>query len=176
MGHFFCLHRTKFFFILIAVFIAAVFFLWKKYPVGVRQYKTITLGMEAAEKPDDSTGWQPPYDRVPGESDFFVYSLGDEAMCYLSGCNLGGYFVECLHGWISGYKNIGEVADYGLGEAGVDINKERVITIANKDAKIVGIYPGARIRNLPFIMRRHRDLVDPDTFAYCSAQLPRWWK
>ena len=150
--------------------------LWPWQTANVKKYQTIELGMDAAEKGGDQTIWGPLYSRVPDEAEFYVYSLGDQSKCRLSDCGLGAYFVECLHGWISGYKNIGEVADYGLGEAGVDINKERVITIANKDAKIVGIYPGARIRNLPFIMRRHRDLVDPDTFAYCSAQLPRWWK
>ena len=42
---------------------------------------------------------------------------------------------------ISGYKDVGEVSDYGLRDAGVDIDKQKVITIADKDARIVGIYP-----------------------------------
>ena len=43
---------------------------WQKYPLGVRQYKTIILGMPAAEKAGDSTGWAPPYNRVFEESEF----------------------------------------------------------------------------------------------------------
>jgi hypothetical protein len=56
----------------------------------------------------------------------------------------GHIFAECLGGWISGYKDIGDVADYGLREAGVDINKQKIITIADKDAKIVGVLPRRR--------------------------------
>ena len=88
---------------------------------------------------------------------------------------MGGYFVGCLGGWISGYKDIGEVSDYGLRSAGMDIDKQKVITIADKDARIVGIYPGARIRNLPYILRNHRNLVSDDVFEWCSDLLPRRW-
>lgn len=149
---------------------------WQKYLFGVKHYKTISLGMPAAEKAGDSTGWAPPYRTVPEESKFFVYSLGDITMCIRSACGVGGYFIECLGGWISGYKDIGEVDDYGLRDAGVNINSQKVITVADKDAKIVGIYPGARIRNLPYIMRNHRDLVPDDVFEGCSDLLPRRWK
>lgn len=149
---------------------------WQKYSFGVKQYKTITLGMEAAEKAGDSTGWAPPYNRVPEESAFFVYSLGEETMCIESDCGMGGYFVECLGGWISGYKNIGEVDDYGLRDVGIDINKQKIITIADKNAEIVGIYPGASIRNLPYILRNHRDLFPEDQFKHCSDLLPSRWQ
>ena len=167
--------KISFIFLTVAFMAASVVF-WQKYPLGVRQYKTIILGMPAAEKAGDSTGWAPPYNRVFEESEFFVYSLGDEAMCISDDCGMGGYFVGCLGGWISGYKDVGEVSDYGLRDAGVDIDKQKVITIADKDARIVGIYPGARIRNLPYILRKHRNLVSDDVFEWCSDLLPRRWK
>lgn len=173
-----CLFLKKFrilFVFLIILFTTIGVFIWQRYPFGVRQYKTITLGMPAAEKAGDHIIWAPPYDRVPEESNFFVYSLGDESMCIGSDCGMGGYFVECLGGWISGYKDIGEVMDYGLSDIGVNIDKQKVITIADKDARIVGIYPGARIRNLPYILRNHRDLVSDDIFEGCSDLLPRRW-
>lgn len=97
-------------------------------------------------------------------------------MCIQSDCGMGGYFIECLGGWVSGYKDIGDVRDYGLRDAGVSINKQKVITVADKDAKIVGIYPDASIKNLPYIMRNHRDLVANDVFEGCSNLLPRRWK
>ena len=176
MGQYFP-HRIKILFVLLtAILIVVGVVIWQKYPFGVQQYKTIVLGMQAAEKAGDSTGWAPPYNRVPEESDFYVYSLGDETMCIGSDCGIGGYFIECLGGWISGYKDIGEVSDYGLRDVEVDINKQKVITIADKDAKIVGIYPGARIRNLPYIMRNHRNLTPEDRFKECSDLLPRRWK
>jgi len=158
------------------VFLTISFIVWQKYPFGVKQYKTISLGMEAAEKAGDLTGWTPLYHNVPEESAFFVYSLGDKTKCILSDCGIGGYFIECLSGWISGYKDIGEVSDYGLRDAGVDVKNLKIITIADKDAKIVGIYPGASIRNLPYIMQNHRNLVSNEIFEGCSDLLPRRWK
>jgi len=170
-------HKAKILFILLTtVFIVIVVVIWQKYPFGVKQYKTIKLGMEAAEKAGDSTGWAPPDDRVSEGSNFYVYSLGDENMCIGSSCGVGGYFVECLNGWISGYKDIGDVDDYGLRDAGVNINEQKIITIADKDAKIVGIYPGARIKNLPYIMQNHHNLVPEDNFKHCSDLMPRRWK
>lgn len=146
-----------------------------KYPFSVKHYKTISLGMSAAEKAGDSTIWAPPYQTVP-ESNFYVYSIGDENMCIGLDCGIGGYFTECLGGWISGYKDIGDVRDYRLGEIGFDIDKQKIITIADKNAKIVGIYPGASIRNLPYILRNHRDLVPENIFEDCSNLLPTRWK
>ncbi len=172
----FLLHKITIFSILLTItFIAIGIIVLQRYPFGVKKYKTITLGMPAAEKAGDHIIWAPPYDRVPEESKFFVYSLGDESMCIRSDCGIGGYFVECLGGWISGYKDIGEVFDYGLSDVGVDIDKQKVITIADKDAQIVGIYPGARIRNLPYILRNHRNLMPDDVFKGCSDLLPRRW-
>jgi hypothetical protein len=163
------------FIFLIIIFLIIGIIIWQKYSFGVRQYKTIALGMPAAEKAGDSTGWAPPYDQVPEESVFFVYSLGDESMCIRSDCGIGGYFVECLGGWISGYKIAGDTIDYGLNDEAINSGREKVITIADKEGKIVGIYPGARIRNLPYILRNHRDLVSDDVFEWCSDSLPRRW-
>lgn len=168
--------RVKITFIVFALMIiAGAVIAWHRYPFGVNKYKTVALGMPAAEKAGDSIGWAPPDDRVPEGSDFYVYSLGDENMCIGASCGIGGYFVECLGGWISGYKDIGEVVDYGLRDAGMNIDREKLITIADKDAKIVGIYPGAGMRSLPYIMRKHRDLISSETFKGCSDLLPRRW-
>jgi hypothetical protein len=161
--------------VLAIIALAVGVFVWQKYPFGVKKYKTVEIGMDAAEKANDHIGWAPPDDTVM-ESKFYVYSLGDETMCINSSCGAGAYFAECLGGWISGYKDIGDVADYGLREAGVDIDKQKIITIADKDAKIVGIYPGAGIRNLPYIMNNHRNLVSKETFDVCWNMMPRLWK
>lgn len=162
--------------ILAIVFIIVLIIILQKYPFSVKQYKTIKLGMQTAEKTGDSIGWAKPYENIPEGFDFFVYSLGDESMCILSDCGVGGYFVECLGGWISGYKDIGEIADYGLRNAGVDINKQKIITIADKNGKIVGIYPGSSIKNLPYIMKNHRNLISEDVFNNCTNSLPSMWK
>jgi len=78
-------------------------------------------------------------------------------------------------GWISGYKDIGEVIDYGFGGVGFDIDAQKIITIADKDGKIVGIYPGASIKNIYYILRNHRNLVSDDDFEGCSDLLPERW-
>lgn len=172
---FFRLKTKPLILIFIALFFAAGIFAWLKYPFGVKQYKIIFLGMRAAQGAGDHTVWAPPYRTVP-ESLFYVYSIGDEHMCLGSNCGFGGYFVECLHGWLAGEKIKSEEFDYGLRDFGVDTEKLKIITIADKNAKIVGIYPGASIRNLPYIMRNHRDLVPYELFDECSDSLPRWWK
>ncbi|MCG2690150.1 hypothetical protein L6252_02620 [Candidatus Parcubacteria bacterium] len=160
--------------ILVVLLVVSVV-IWQKYPFGVKQYKTIRLGIRAAEGAGSYTGWAAPDETVP-EADFYVYALGDESMCLGARCGVGGYFVECLGGWISGYKKITEEYDYGLSEAGVDLTKQTIITIADKSAKIVGIYPGARIKNLPYIMSNHRDLFLENQLKHCLSSMPSMWK
>jgi hypothetical protein len=175
MKTFFVCKKIHLFLLVTFLFVAIIIF-WQKYPFGVRRYKTITIGMPAAEKAGDQTGWAPPYNQVFKESNFFIYSLGDSTMCVGSDCGMGGYFVECLNGWVSGYKDIGDVFDYGLREVGVDINKKKIITIADKNGKIVGIYPNASVKNIPYIMRNHRDLFSEEVFKGCWSQLPSHWE
>ena len=80
-------------------------------------------------------------------------------MCISDDCGIGGYFVGCLGGWISGYKDVGEVSDYGLRDAGVDIDKQKVITIADKDARIVGIYPGTNQKSAIYFTQTPQSCV-----------------
>ena len=147
------------------------------YAHGVKHYKTIYLGMDAVEKPGSKTIWAPQDDYIPEDTKFVVYVLNDESMCMGWGCGMGGYFVECLGGWITGYgADSGDVLDYGMVDMGVNIFKEKYVTIADKNGKVIGIYPGAGIKNVPYIMRNHRDLVSPEIFAKCFDQLPSRWK
>lgn len=164
------LFATLFMFLFVIVIIVL-----QKYPFGVKQYKTIKLGMQAAQSGGTPTYWAPPDDVVP-ESDFYIYSIGDEGMCIGSSCGLGGYFIECLGGYLAGEKIRTEEFDYGLRDAGVNMEKLKIITITNKNGKIVGIYPGARIRNLPHIMRNHKNLIPDNRLKVCSDLLPRIWK
>ena len=157
------------------IVVVAIVIIWQKYPFGVKQYKTVVLGMQAAQVGGDQTYWAPPDDKVP-ESDFYVYVLGAESMCVGASCGIGGYFVECIGGYLAGEKVRTEEFDYGLLDAGVPREDIKIITIADKEGKIVGIYPGARIRNLPYLMRNHRDLISEGTFKGCSDLLPRRWK
>lgn len=175
MKQIFSHNRNILFIVLILIFTSASVIIFWKYPFGVKQYKTIVLGMQAAQGAGTQTVWAPPYRTVP-ESNFYVYSIGDERMCIGSDCGIGGYFVECLGGWLAGEKIITDEFDYGLRDVGVDVKKLKIITIADKNAKIAGIYPGASIRNLPYILRNHRDFVPDNVFEDCSNLLPTRWK
>lgn len=161
--------------IFVVILVIVVMVSWH-YPFGVSQYKGITLGMDAHEKGGDGTVWAPPDDKVL-LSDFYVYALGDQSLCIGAMCGVGGYFVECLNGWISGGRQLASKEDYyDLDIGDVMDRKERVITVADANGKVVGIYPGAYIRNLPYILGNHRDLVDKKTFKICSDILPSRWK
>lgn len=161
---------------LILIVLTAISLIYFRFPYGVKRYKNIFLGMHAFENAGDSTGWAPPDDVVP-KSDFYVYSLGDESFCIGSDCGIGGYFTECLGGWISGYRQMTSLEDdYGLSDFAVKEGKERVIMIADNDAKIVGIYPGARIKNLPYILKNHRNIIPKNTFETCYNMLPQYLK
>lgn len=176
MKKIFSLNRNILLFIVLTIIFGSFsIVMFRKYPFSVKQYKTIVLGMRAAQGAGDQTVWAPPYRTVPA-SDFYVYSIGDEHMCIGSDCGIGGYFVECLGGWLTGEKIITDEFDYGLSDAGVNMEKFKIITIADKNAKITGIYPGASIRNLPYILRNHRDLAPDDVFENCSNLLPTRWK
>ena len=162
--------------ILLIIIVSVVgIFIWQKYPFRVKQFKTISLGMQAAEGEGTHTVWAPPYNIVP-KSNFYVYSLGDEGMCLAYDCGMGGYFVECLGGWLAGEIVRSEEFDYGLRDSGVDMSKQKIITIANKDAKIIGIYPGALIKNLPYLLQNHLDLFSDEDWTMCSNLLPSRWK
>ena len=170
-------HKRKvLFFVMISIILLMGIIALLNYPFGIKQYHTISLGMEAVERAGTHTVWAPPDDKVP-DSDFYVYAFGDESMCIGSACGMGAYFVDCLGGWVSGDGyGAGEVNDYGLRDAEIDIGNQTFITIADKEGKVVGIYPGALIRNLPYIMQNHQDIVDKDRFKVCSDLLPRRWK
>lgn len=161
-----------------AIFLITCQFVFKNnYVHGVSRYKTIHLGMDAVEKQGSKTIWAPPDDYIPQDTKFIIYALNDNSMCMGWDCGMGGYFVECMGGWITGYGTEGgDVLDYGMADAGIDITKEKYITVADSKGKVVGIYPGAEIKNVPYIMRNHRNLVGREIFERCSREIPSRWK
>ncbi|OGH94330.1 MAG: hypothetical protein A2538_00790 [Candidatus Magasanikbacteria bacterium RIFOXYD2_FULL_41_14] len=159
----------------LVIITVAILVLWN-YPFNVNKYKGITLGMDAPEKGGDHMVWAPPDDSVPSSS-FYVYVLGDESMCFGSMCGMGGYFTECLNGWLSGVMQLPTQEDYlGLDIAKVESGEMSIVIVSDVVGKVVGIYPGARVRNVPFILRNHHDLIDAERWRMCSGILPRWWK
>ncbi len=57
------LKYKKIFLVCLIIILLGVFL--QKYPFGVRQYKTISLGMQAVESAGTKTIWAPPDDVVP---------------------------------------------------------------------------------------------------------------
>lgn len=106
---------------------------------------------------------------------FYVYFIQkDIGWCQVGNCGMSGALVECLGGWIAS-----EVAtDYsdGLGLTKDEVaTGKSVVIIADKNQKIIGIYPNYTIKNIPYILsKNHRDLSDKFDFCYNTHMPSRW--
>lgn len=108
---------------------------------------------------------------------FYIYAMEKYmSFCALGDCGMSGILVDCLGGWLSGegISGDGGATDYGLSEEDVDAGKSSMIVVADKNKKIVGIYPNYRIRNIPYILKNHRNLSDGFDFCY-DIQMPKRW-
>jgi len=101
-----------------------------------------------------------PYKHVPDNAKFYVYVMQkDFGICAYAYCGMNGVIVECMDGWLS---NIWEQdADMvGLDYNEVKQGKTSLVLVANKDSRLIGIYPNHDVRDLPAILRTHRNLSD----------------
>lgn len=62
-------------FIIILIAFFVFFIIWQKYPFGVKEYKTVFLGMLAEEGPGSHTIWAPPHDVIPKDANFLYIHL-----------------------------------------------------------------------------------------------------
>lgn len=118
-----------------------------------------------------------PY-RYIWESKFYVYVVQKDAYhCALEDCGMSGVLVDCMGGWISGDTAIASAHNgYGLNKDEVEVGKSSMVIVADKDQKIVGIYPNYTIQNIPYILKNHRDIIDRDAFDFCyNTQMPKRW-
>ena len=91
--------------------------------------------------PEDATMY--PIKRIP-KSKFYVYvhRMGLPIFCMLDGCSFfDGSIVECMGGWISGDEQPDPASSLGLNPEEVWKGNASVVIVADKNARIIGIYP-----------------------------------
>ena len=100
-----------------------------------------------------------PYKQIP-ESQFYVYAMQkDLPPCAYEDCGMSGALVACMGGWVSNaWKQ--DAPEFGLNELEVEAGKASVVIVADKDSKIVGIYPHRTTHNIPSILKNHPELSD----------------
>lgn len=96
--------------------------------------------------------------------------------CALEDCGMSGTFVSCMGGWLSadGLSGDGGANDYGLVEEEVVEGKSSIILVADKDKKIIGIYPNYRVQNIPYILKNYRDVFERFDSCY-EMEMPTKW-
>lgn len=151
----------------IVVFVYLSFFFFR----SSRSFGPLTLGGPTVLKIGD--GASAPYYSI-WESRFYVYVIQkDMDYCAFENCGAGGLLVRCMEGWIS--ADVAAAADeYGLKESDVRSGKASMVVVADKDQKIVGIYPNRTIQNVPYILKNHRNLSDRFDLCY-NLEMPSGW-
>ncbi|TSC92604.1 MAG: hypothetical protein CEN91_398 [Candidatus Berkelbacteria bacterium Licking1014_85] len=109
-------------------------------------------------------------------SKFYVYLVQkDIGWCVVGNCGMSGALVECMGGWFAGEVVVPSDERFGLTKEEVDTGKS-IVVVADKDQKIVGIYPNYTIKNIPYILKNHRNLSDKFDFCYDTHMPKRWGK
>lgn len=118
----------------------------------------------------------PEYNYLYGsEYKFYIYTMEKYmSFCALGDCGMSGVLVDCMGGWLSGegISGDGGATDYGLTEEDVDAGRSSMIIVADENKKIVGIYPNYKVRNIPYILKNHRNLSEEFDFCY-NIQMPK---
>ncbi|MDO8592500.1 MAG: hypothetical protein Q7R92_01840 [bacterium] len=128
---------------------------------GVRKFGLLKLGGEIPIRAGDGTVWAPPYEKVP-PSKFFVYILKEDFSCVWESCGLDGAVVRTLGGYLAG-KSFGEpevVSEFGFDDVSIREKYKSVVIIADRDSKIVGIYPNRDLTDVLNILRLHPPFAD----------------
>lgn len=167
--------KIKLLLLCIAAIVAGLlFFVITSRPVT--KFGPLKLGQQSPFGPGDGASF--PYQVVPS-STFYIFSAykGLPTDCVFEECGMSGLLVECVGGWLSG-AGVPEYTDMlGLNEEAVARGDSMVI-VADKDLKIVGIYPGYTINNIPTILKKHKNLFEPKALEWCfDHHMPKWrWR
>lgn len=144
------------------------------YSHSVKSFGPLKLGDHTPVTADVVVEYEPLYDL---KYKFYIYAIEQHmGFCALGDCGMSGILVDCLGGWLSGQgiNGDGGATDYGLSEKDVGSGKSSMIIVADQDKKIVGIYPNSRVRNIPYILKKHENLSEEFNFCY-DIQMPTRW-
>ncbi len=154
-----------------SAFLSSVITLQITGPHTVSEYATIKLGGISPLKPGDLTVL--PIGTIP-ESNFYVQVIQRDLpfMCVFDDCGMTGVLVDCMGGWLSGEKGIG---DTYVPVEGLEEGKASLVFVADKNLRIVGIYPNYTVNHIPRILKKHRELSNPPgTLERCLEEhMPR---
>lgn len=156
------------------VVVFSAYFLFFFAPRSVQSFGSLKLGDLAPLKVGDGAVIAP-YSTIR-ESRFYVYAVQKGAsFCAFEDCGMSGVLVDCMEGWLSADSAMPSIADYGLIEEDVEAGRASIIIVADRNQRIVGIYPNYIIQNIPYILKNHRDLSDRFDFCY-DIQMPKRWR
>ncbi|MFH1200831.1 MAG: hypothetical protein V1484_00675 [bacterium] len=154
------------------IMLFALYFYFFSSPYSVKSFGPLKLGDHTPVTSDVVVEYEPFYDL---EYKFYIYAMEKGmSFCAQGDCGMSGVLVDCLGGWLSGQGISGDggASDYGLAEEEVASGKSSIIMVADKDKKIIGIYPNSRIRNIPYILKNHLNLSEDFNFCY-DVQMPK---
>lgn len=149
-----------------------IYFFFFSSPHSVKSFGPFTLGDQAPVVSENVVEYSPLYNL---KYKFYIYAMEkDMSYCALGDCGMSGVLVDCMEGWLSSENINGGAEEYGLDEKDVEAGKSSIVIVANKDKKIVGIYPNYKIRNIPYILKNYTDLSDNFNSCY-DTQMPKRW-
>jgi len=124
---------------------------------GVSEFGPLKLGYTAPFGPGDPTAH--PYKTVP-VSKFYVFVVASKVptMCTFEECGVGGDVVERMGGWITGDEQAESALMVGLSESKVRQGEQSIIVVADKNSRIIGIYPNRTMNDLLAILKLHPEI------------------
>lgn len=149
-------------FLFVGLMFVAVFSLghyFYKYPSllhgGVREFGSLMLGRDYAGGEGSYTFAPTRY--IPN-SRFYITVVQKDLWCVFEYCSPEGIKIKSLGGWLQG-ENTDQPTIWS--EYGLETNPsvESVIVVADKNNKLVGIYPNKKIDDIPAILKVHWRLI-----------------
>lgn len=133
---------------------------------SIRQFGELKIGDGSPEYHKPGYEMNAAYKKIP-PSRFYVklYDRNIDYSCFFDECGPEGAIVGTMGGWFSGsgieesYDLFGELTD---ARGRFTSGHSSLMIIANQESKIVGLYLGASVQDLPEILKRHPNLADFD--------------
>lgn len=155
--------RYKLLYLSLGFILCVVFFGWMFFPFEDAEVTPIPMPSDCADCDDGylesvqefgplKMGERTPYGEgqsapldgkdIPKAEFYFYVQRRGLSLCEFESCSVTeGKVVQCMGGWLSGDGH-SEVSDYvGLDSKEVSEGKASIVVVADKNSKIIGIYP-----------------------------------
>lgn len=133
------------------LFAAGIWLATGAYAQSVASVGPLRLGGRSPVQPGDPTAY--PQKTTP-RANFYVLVIekGLPTMCTFEDCGEAGKLVEALGGWVTGDAQSETIGLADLDEIKVRSGTQSLVVVANKSARIIGLYPNQRLTDLPRIL------------------------